>query len=58
MNRVLRNSKKSSILACGNTHESVSMKALFEFDNLFLAHIIFHYRGNLQGISCTATLGR
>ena len=35
MDRVLRNSKKSSILACGNTHESVSMKALFEFDNLF-----------------------
>lgn len=35
MDRVLRNSKKSSILACGNTHESVSMKALSEFDNLF-----------------------
>lgn len=35
MDRVLRNSKKSSILACGNTHESVSMKELFEFDNLF-----------------------
>ena len=35
MDRVLRNSKKSSILAYGNTHESVSMKALFEFDNLF-----------------------
>ena len=35
MDMVLRNSKKSSILACGNTHESVSMKALFEFDNLF-----------------------
>lgn len=35
MDRVLRNSKKSSILACGNTHESVSMKARFEFDNLF-----------------------
>ena len=35
MDRVLRNSKNSSILACGNTHESVSMKALFEFDNLF-----------------------
>ena len=35
MDRVLRNSKKSNILACGNTHESVSMKALFEFDNLF-----------------------
>ena len=35
MDRVLRNSKKSSISAYGNTHESVSMKALFEFDNLF-----------------------
>ena len=35
MDRVLRNSKKSIILVCGNTHESVSMKALFEFDNLF-----------------------
>lgn len=35
MDRVLRNSKKSIILACGNTHESVSMKALSEFDNLF-----------------------
>ena len=35
MDRVLRNSKKSSILACGNTHESASMKALFEIDNLF-----------------------
>ena len=35
MGRVLCNSKKSSILACGNTHESVSMKALSEFDNLF-----------------------
>ena len=35
MNRVLRNSKKSSILACVNTHESVSMKELSEFDNLF-----------------------
>ena len=35
MDMVLRNSKKYSILACGNTHESVSMKALFEFDNLF-----------------------
>ena len=35
MDRVLRNSKKSSILECGNTHESVSMKALSEFDNLF-----------------------
>lgn len=33
MDRVLRNSKKSSILV--NAHESVSMKALFEFDNLF-----------------------
>ena len=35
MDRVLRNSKKSSILTCGNTHESASMKALFEIDNLF-----------------------
>lgn len=35
MDSVLRNSKKSNILACGNTHESVSMKALSEFDNLF-----------------------
>ena len=35
MDRVLRNSKKSNILECGSTHESVSMKALFEFDNLF-----------------------
>ena len=35
MDRVLRNSKMSSTSACGNTHESVSMKALFEFDNLF-----------------------
>ena len=35
MDRVLRNSKKSNILACVNTHESVSMKALSEFDNLF-----------------------
>ena len=35
MDRVLRNSKKSNILACGSTHESVYMKALFEFDNLF-----------------------
>ena len=35
MDRVLRNSKKSNILVCVNTHESVSMKALSEFDNLF-----------------------
>ena len=35
MDRVLRNSKKSNILACVNTHESVSMKVLSEFDNLF-----------------------
>ena len=35
MDRVLRNSKKYSILAYGNIHESVSMKALSEFDNLF-----------------------
>lgn len=35
MDSVLRNSKKSNILACVNTHESVSMKALSEFDNLF-----------------------
>ena len=35
MDRVLRNSKMSSTSACGNTHESASMKALFEFDNLF-----------------------
>ena len=35
MDRVLRNSKKSCILAYGNTHESVSMKELSEFDNLF-----------------------
>ena len=35
MDRVLRNSKKSNILACGSTHESVSMKVLSEFDNLF-----------------------
>lgn len=35
MDKVLRNSKKHSILACGNTNESVSMKASSEFDNLF-----------------------
>ena len=35
MDRVLRNSKKSNILVCVHTHESVSMKALSEFDNLF-----------------------
>ena len=35
MDRVLRNSKKSNILVCVNTHEPVSMKALSEFDNLF-----------------------
>ena len=35
MDRVLRNSKKSNILVCVNTHESVSMKVLSEFDNLF-----------------------
>ena len=35
MDRVLRNSKKSNILVCVNTHASVSKKALSEFDNLF-----------------------
>ena len=57
MDSVLRNSKKSIILASGETHESVSMKALFEFDNFF-SLIIFHHRESLQGISCTATLGQ
>ena len=58
MDRVLRNSKKSSILACGNTHESVSMKALFEFDNLFsltsyftngIEWFWFHFRRMIDG---------
>ena len=50
MDRVLRNSQKSSILACGNTHESVSMKALFEFDNLF--SLTSYFTNGIEWFSC------
>ena len=50
MDRVLRNSKNSSILACGNTHESVSMKALFEFDNLF--SLTSYFTNGIEGFCC------